>query len=284
MKEILKKLYKENFISVVNHYDFDQYYYFLDNEKTIFGILKNAMTDNELKLVLSHYELLSEEVFDEENKELFDYLFGKSTIDVPFSQLKYYFIKFLKVKDEETYSELTQLVKESFHETAYFIKKENIYIIVVNKDRDIQFVDILRSIESDFVIQLIGYESDLLEINDALPNYFQFDYHGFQSFNKTNHFIIHKIDLLQNRIFSVIDDKIKINIKQYILKEFFNDMEMLNVVRMYFNTNFNTTLAAKNCYMHRNTFINKIDKFSKQTHFDLRNFDEAFIVYLVIVM
>jgi len=284
MRDILKKIYKDKMISSFNNYDFKTFYYFIDENNQVFGISKSMMTDNELNLILSQYELLSEEVGIEEHQGMLDFLFGSTSEKIELKQIKYYMIKFMNVKDEGTYQELNQLLRELFNENIIFIKRHNIYIMIVNNDIDIQFMDVLKSIESDFLIQMIGYVSDLYEVNENLPLYFQFDFYAFQSYKKTNLLILQKVNLIQNNLFNHFDENIKKEIKSYILKEFVHDTEMLNVIKMYFKTNFNSTLAAKNCYMHRNTFINKLDKFISQTHFDIRNSEEAFIVYFALVI
>jgi len=61
MRDILKKIYKDKMISSFNNYDFKTFYYFIDENNQVFGISKSMMTDNELNLILSQYELLSEE-------------------------------------------------------------------------------------------------------------------------------------------------------------------------------------------------------------------------------
>lgn len=284
MKETLKKIYKHNFIEKVILYDFKNYYYFIDDNNHIFGISKNNITENEFKLILAFYEPFTEEESYVDYKDISDYLFGISKVMISLKKLKYYFIKFLGIIDEELYPELYQLLKDSFNEKAYLIKKKNVYIVCVEGDYDIQFKDILKSIESDFLVNLIGFESDLFEVNDLLPTYFIYDFNAFKAYRNTNKLVINKVDLLSIQILSQIDDNIKENIKSYILKEYINDSEILNIIKMYFETNFNSSLAAKNCYMHRNTFLNKIDKFTQVTHFNLRQYDEAFVVYLAIIM
>ncbi len=283
MKDTLKKIYKSNLVESVSTYDFDHYYYFI-GEDDVFGILKKCVSDNELKLILSQYELLSEEWGYQKHQKLMDFLFGNQKDIVDMEVIKYYFIKFMNIHDEDIYKDLNQLLSELFNERTYFIKKHNIYMIIVEGDMDIQFIDVLKSIEGDFFIQIIGFESDIYDVNLNLPKYFQFDFKAFQSYQKTDQLIIHKTDLLQNNLLSIMNQQLKDEIKTYILKDYIQDKEMLNVIKTYFKTNFNSTLAAKKCYMHRNTFINKIDKFIGQTHFNLRRYDEAFIVYLALVM
>lgn len=283
MKEILKKIYKEKFIQNVSDFNFAKFYYFID-DKQIFGISKDIITDNELKLILTHYELLTEDILPEKSTNLIDFLFGKSKKIPDYKRIKYFFIKGISLFDEEIISEFDNLLKDVFKNYLSFIKIKNIYILLINDENDLLFEEILKSVESDFLVPIIGFESDFYRVDNTLPHCFQTDFKAFQNYKKTSKLLINKIDLIKHNLLNSIDKEVKHELKQYVLKSFVNDYEMLNVIKTYFTTNLNTTLAAKKCFMHRNTFINKIDKFIETTHFNIRNYDEAFIVYLTTIL
>lgn len=284
MREILKSIYGPAYIEPSNNYDFEKYYYFLDKEYSIFGIEKAHLTDKELKLILSQYDLLGEDFGYQENKNIVNYLFGRNTILANIKELKYYFIKFLDVKEQETINQLDELLREMYLTNTHFVKLSNIYIIIVSNNKDIEIENTLKSIESDFLIPIIAYESDLYAVNEYLPHCFMFDLYSFKQFNNTQKLIIDKIDLLRNCIFTTIDDEIRKDFKVYVLKNYLNDQEMMNIITTYFDTNFNLSLAAKKCYMHRNTLINKIDRFISDTKFNLRDYKEAMLVYLALII
>ena len=54
---------------------------------------------------------------------------------------------------------------------------------------------------------------------------------------------------------------------------------MLEVVKKYLDCNMNISQAANSLYMHRNTVMNKIDKFIDVTGYDIKKFRNAFIIY-----
>src|SRR5690554_966838 len=217
------------------------------------------------------------------NEYLVDFLFGNKKKLPKFNKLKYFFIKFDNLEEEEVYLEIDELLKDLFKEYLCFFKKQNVYILIVSGKKDVYFSDVLKSIEGDFLIPTIGFESDYYHVDYNLPIYFQYDYQAFLEYKKNKNILLKKNDLIQGQILYTIDDNIKQELKKYVLKSYINDNEMLNVIKTYFKTNLNTTLAAKKCYMHRNTFINKIDKFIEVTQFNIRNYNEAFIVYLLII-
>ena len=53
-------------------------------------------------------------------------------------------------------------------------------------------------------------------------------------------------------------------------------------MKCYLEKGFNITTGAKAMHMHRNTFMNKLDRFIEMTGLDVKNFDEAVIAYLLI--
>lgn len=63
------------------------------------------------------------------------------------------------------------------------------------------------------------------------------------------------------------------------LKSYVNDQTMLNSVRVYLESNQNTSHAAKQLFIHRNTLIQRIDKFIDITGFDIREFVPGYLIY-----
>lgn len=284
MKEMIKKLYNKYLVENVTTFNFDDYIYFIDNDSNIFGILKESITENEVNLILTTYKIFKSDNLYDDTFSFLEYLFGLSNNKIPFKKLKYYFIKIEDLQDDFLQSELFNIFKDSFSNKVYITKRQDIYIILTEFNENIEFESILKLIESDFLIKVFGYESEYIEVNRKLPKHFQIDFNCFKQFQKLNDLCVTKSKLIINYIFNNIDDDIKLKIKEYVLKDYINDYEMITVVKMYFETNFNTTLAAKRCYMHRNTFLNKIDKFIDITNFNLRNYQEAFIVYVALII
>ena len=67
-----------------------------------------------------------------------------------------------------------------------------------------------------------------------------------------------------------------------ILKEYYEDYQMKEVIKTYLDCNMNISQAANKLYMHRNTVMNKIDKFITNTGYDIKKFKNAFIIYHII--
>ena len=63
------------------------------------------------------------------------------------------------------------------------------------------------------------------------------------------------------------------------LKTYATDQTMLNSIRVYLESNQNTSYASKQLFIHRNTLIQRIDKFIDVTGFDIREFIPGYLIY-----
>lgn len=55
-----------------------------------------------------------------------------------------------------------------------------------------------------------------------------------------------------------------------------------DTIKSYIEMNMNTSRAADELFMHRNTLINKLDRFKLETGYDVREFKDAYVIYTFI--
>jgi len=67
------------------------------------------------------------------------------------------------------------------------------------------------------------------------------------------------------------------------LKKVLND-EILTTVVKFFENNLNLSEAARKLYIHRNTLIYRLDKIQKVTGLDLRHFEDAVLLKIIIML
>ena len=79
-----------------------------------------------------------------------------------------------------------------------------------------------------------------------------------------------------------ITESLDVDYKHKILQKYYHDNEMKNILKVYFESNQNTTEAAKKLYLHRNTLIQRLDKFYEETGYNPRRFKDAVIIYRAI--
>lgn len=88
--------------------------------------------------------------------------------------------------------------------------------------------------------------------------------------------IWHFADILPEVIVSEIPKEKRESIKAKAMRVLSGiDSETTELAHAFFKNNLNISETARCCYLHRNTLIYRLDKISKETGLDLRNFDEA---------
>lgn len=180
------------------------------------------------------------------------------------------------------------------------------YIIIFFNDKNLK-TDILI----DFLKGLLGSINITTNVNNLIINY---SYQEELNLNEIANMIINDlyldvtlVDINTNsldylneiiRLYYKLDKKYhylnekqilslntKINneeVKKQILKEYYNDSEMLHIVKIFLENDLNLSTTASKLYLHRNTLTNKIDKFIKITNYDIKKFIDANIIYQLI--
>ena len=62
------------------------------------------------------------------------------------------------------------------------------------------------------------------------------------------------------------------------------DEETLVTVNKFFENNLNVSETSRQLYIHRNTLVYRLDKLQKMTGLDLRNFDDAIIFKITLMV
>ena len=63
----------------------------------------------------------------------------------------------------------------------------------------------------------------------------------------------------------------------------FNE-EMIHTIEVFFENNLNLSEAARKLYIHRNTLVYRLEKVQRLTGFDLREFDDAVTLKLMMLL
>lgn len=156
----------------------------------------------------------------------------------------------------------------------YIINDTNI-IIYFDNEEEIDFKAISYMMINDFNLELTLFETVVVkETKDLYTNEIIYN--------------LKNKELLTNYINEkqyILNQTIKPSeiLKKNILKEYYDDTEMLNIIKVYLENNLNTSLASTKLYLHRNTLINKIEKFISVTNYDVKKFKEAFVIYQLLI-
>lgn len=142
---------------------------------------------------------------------------------------------------------------------------------------DVSFEDVALNIMSDTLTDLRLYVSH------------QF----FSEEERTSHVITLKklLDQIPFTKYYYLDDRTLIKhfllnldeeLKRFFLRKFYQDSMMMETLHIYLESNLNMVIASKKLYVHRNTLIQRIDKFHHMTGLDPRVFGDALLIYHLI--
>lgn len=153
------------------------------------------------------------------------------------------------------------------------IFKEQILTVFLNSECDVNFEEIIQNLNEDFYVPSTLFESGELYVDRN--EYLSFIFKNKKALLDCNKLYLLESDLIKQKMYSEV-------LCKNILKNFYEDFEMRNIVKTYLEHNMNISKAAEELFMHRNTLMYKIDNFIKITGYDIKKFKSAFIIYHII--
>lgn len=85
--------------------------------------------------------------------------------------------------------------------------------------------------------------------------------------------------------------QLPVNLCKIFIEEIFGDNvpydlddETLTTINKFFENNLNVSETSRQLYIHRNTLVYRLDKLQKMTGLDLRNFDDAIIFKITLMV
>lgn len=283
----IKELYKDQcIIDEMPDYPND-YYWFKDEGNHLIGIKKNVSTSEKKLLSLLFDEIISVD-FDQQTRlfwlELL--LYGKTKLlemmEPSYQEAR--FIFFHHNFDSESKIQFDQLIK-SFNEKfiVLFINREYGVILDFTKrdEYDIkEFEEIAKAINEDFYYNTNLYKTMEYKINETISEAFLKEFDLYKNYRNRHKLIMEQQELLLQYMILTVDDYG--GFTQVAQKIETLAYDLIEVVKCYLENNFNLSMGAKALYMHRNTFMNKLEKFIQVTGLNVKEFKDATVAYLVI--
>ena len=72
--------------------------------------------------------------------------------------------------------------------------------------------------------------------------------------------------------------------QEHSVKDFLNDYELVKMVELFFINNLNIIQTSKMANIHRNTLVYRLDKINKLLGLDIRNFEDAVTLQIILVL
>ena len=155
------------------------------------------------------------------------------------------------------------------------IFNETVLTVFFDADCEVEFEEIIQTLNEDFYMNATLFESGRLYSGIDKEEYSKFICENRSKLLEINKLYLSESDLIKHKVISNI-------VVKNILKEYYDDYQMKNVIKTYLDCNMNISQAANKLFMHRNTVMNKIDKFILNTGYDIKKFQNAFVIYHII--
>ncbi len=153
-------------------------------------------------------------------------------------------------------------------------KNEHQLILYFRGDYNVTFSDIIVNLSSDILSDIRLFES------------YKFKTERERDINKQG--MLHLLSKIAIAKYAFLNEEIVLKTLIHhiektdhpcFLKVYMYDRVMLNSIKIYLESNQNTSYAAKQLFIHRNTLIQRIDKFIDVTGFDIRKFVPGYLIY-----
>lgn len=189
-------------------------------------------------------------------------------------------LKFLiiEAKSNEKLDEtiLVSLFSEFIHITEIKKRDDSLTFFFMG-DVDEYFEDVILNVMTDTLTDLRMYVSHTYVNEQERLEAHQFILSILKKIPFGTYYYLDNV-----RILTYLGHHADESFKRFILRKFYDDPTMLETLLTYFESNLNMIHAAKKLYIHRNTLIQRLDKFTQMTGFDPRKFMDAHLIYNLI--
>lgn len=166
---------------------------------------------------------------------------------------------------------ILDILSKSYEITG--VKDFKYKLIIEHEAKRLSETDLFLNLAEELYADLKVYVSDEVvrfDIDTVMTWFDQIPFKQTSIYNDST--------LLLKRTEHDIDDQFK----KQVLKKYYQNEELLHTIKVYLESNQNMSKAAEKLYLHRNTLIQRLDKFHSKTGFDVRKFVDAYIIYSIL--
>ncbi|AIF42688.1 CdaR family transcriptional regulator [Virgibacillus sp. SK37] len=272
-------------------YPSDAYKWFITNNKDIIGIEKKELTakeNNILHTFLQPYSIQFPAPTSEEVKWLKIINNERRELQAPSKSFRFvYFIFKHNQISPQKFKESMEALFSCSIPILWENENEGILIeeISTSTDEWVSYEQIIDVLMSDLYVKisfLVG--PYMTSIANASTHYKTLIDSARTAFMGTGKQVISFAEAVPSLLIERMEEPFQEELISLILKECRTDMDLLREILTFFQCNLNVSVAAKELHMHRNSLQYRLDKFFDKTGIDLREFHQAFTVYLTILV
>ncbi len=154
---------------------------------------------------------------------------------------------------------------------------DHVLLMIYEDDHLESYKEILMNLSAEAFIDFKVYESYKFKDIETLKKHSVYISSLLKEilFNESRY--LHDVDVVKTLLTKINPDDYHYFLKSYITQE---DMKL--TLKEYLESNQNMSEAAKNLFIHRNTLIQRIDKFISTTGFDIKKFVDGYVIYYML--
>lgn len=289
MLDKLKKHYKNSITTDLSRQS--GFLWFITNEGEPFGVSKSALSDSEVHLLQSMFDLFENDTvthtYTFAQSRWKSILSGDHSID---EEHFYRFVHFFSKQPITDYASFSEAVNGLFPEDAVLLINDDYKSGVIIETSKQEFSEtpyeaLKDMLSTDFYIDISVYigsfNNQLIFAKDTYKR-------------ERDQFLQVKNHLLPKSVYTIADvlPLLLLQSAHPIAKSTLTsllagwpeeDQETLKSIKVFVECNMNVSLAAKKLYIHRNSLQYRVDKFYDKTGIDVKQFKNALTVYMAIL-
>ncbi|MFC0189854.1 PucR family transcriptional regulator [Fictibacillus aquaticus] len=288
MLEQLKKHYEGKIMTTPQNSE-AQYTWLKTPQGELFGIDLDALSESEssLLLALCQYEGKMDNALSQPENRWHRILFEGEQYDGSGS---FRFLHLLFKKPLQEISSLKQAVHGLFPHSSVFIlhpdQKSGVIIEQEYSDSDEEaYAGFKELITSDLYLDVQLF-AGLWQQDGSDPSIvYQAEREAFQSAagGLPPKDVYRFSDIIPRLLLNDAASHTKQVLSSLLPEDILEDKEMAQSIKVYIESGFNISVAAKKLYIHRNSLQYRVDRFAERTGIDVRQFHQALPVYFALL-
>ena len=276
-----------------NLFYFSKYHWFKDSKIDMWlGVPFDSIKEQELALLKTLFHFESPPFISHAKAQSwYDFLFFNGQTITLEQETRCQLIQFYLQGSDWEKNDIETAIQGFFHSDSIILWESNEYGVIIEMDPESKldenvFISLNQLLESDFFLRSRFYAGKQHKITENLPKLFQEEKYFF---TKALRLMPSKIIFTFEKAFpAILTTNISNEMQDWLLQQLFgkisDDPELIQTVKLFLENNSNSTLTAKQLYIHRNTLQYRLEKFTEKTGVNLKTFYNAMTIYLACLL
>ncbi|HLR09631.1 MAG TPA: helix-turn-helix domain-containing protein [Bacillota bacterium] len=271
--------------------DRNNYQWFITAEGDIIGIDKQELTQKDHALLHTFLEPYNIQLPEPTNAEIQwkTWIDNNNIQEKSLNNYAYRFIYFYIQPNQITPQSFKEAINELFARPIPILwENEHSGIIIeeqsVLPEENISYDQIIDVLMSDLYVKIFFYIGPMMyRISEAKAGYRTLLQGAKTALTYSDKQVVTYVEAIPYILIEQTELSVRNDMIHTVLNGVKDDEDLLQSIATFIACNLNVSMAAKALYMHRNSLQYRLDKFMEKTGIDIRQFEQAVTVYLILL-